>query len=144
MADAAIEGPVDLERLLWLGPVTVATSVAAVVAVRTLAVWLLDPPRTFSPLGFVAPVTFTAVLVVAAVVGFAIIACITDKPLRLFRLIALAALLISLWPCVTLAGQSIPGAGWPAAVALMAMHVAAWYATVTMLARFTVVRRGPA
>jgi hypothetical protein len=139
MADTARERTVDLERLFWLGPATVVTSVGAVLAVRTLAVWLLAPPDTFSPLGVMAPIAFTVVLVAVAIVVFVLVACVADEPLRPFRLIALASLLVSFLPCLAVARQSVPGAGWPAAIALMAMHVAAWYATVTMLAKVAVV-----
>jgi hypothetical protein len=138
-ADASATKPVELERLRWVAPLTLVASVGAVLAVRVIAVWLIDPPSGFSPLGLVAPVAFTLVLVFFAIGVFVVVASVADHPLRVYRVIAFAALLISLVPCFSVARQSVPGGGWPAAIALMAMHVAAWYATVTTLARCCVV-----
>jgi hypothetical protein len=128
---------VELDRLIWVAPLTIVASVAAVLIGRGLAIWILRPPPTFSPLGIAAPVGFTTVLVLASIVVFVMVACFADHPVRRYRWIAVIALLVSFVPCVTLAGQSgkVPGAGWPAAIALMLMHVTAWYVTVTMLTR---------
>jgi len=52
-------------------------------------------------------------------------------------------LLISFVPDVILAKTSIPEVDlWPLARLFMVMHVVAWFTTVTMLTRLTVVQRG--
>ena len=130
----------DLGRLTWAGPLTIAAAVAAVLVVRWVTVVLLEPPATFSPLGVVAPIAFTIVLVTAAIVVFVIVASIAERPFRAYRVVAGGALLLSLVPCVGVAQGSVPGAGWPAAVALGVMHIAAWAVTVRLLERFTAVR----
>jgi Fe2+ transport system protein B len=135
--------PVELDRLIWVAPLTVLASVAAVLIVRGFAVWLLNPPPSFSMLGIVAPVAFTTVLILGGVVVFVIVACVAHNPIRVYRAIAFVALLLSFVPCVSVAGQAgkVPGAGWPAAIALMFMHVVAWYVTVSMLTRLCSGRR---
>jgi hypothetical protein len=70
--------------MLWVGPLTVLASIAAVVVVQALAVVLLSPPSTFEPLGqnlvqiqalrrSSVPIIFTPVLVSGAVLVFVIV-----------------------------------------------------------------------
>jgi hypothetical protein len=49
--DEEADPPVPLRRILWLGPLAVLASIAAVVVVQVLAVGLLSPPSKFAPLG---------------------------------------------------------------------------------------------
>lgn len=132
---------VELHHLMWAGPLAVAAAVGAVLIVRLVAVVLLNPPTSFSPLGVVAPVAFTTVLVTIAIVIFVIVACVADRPLRVYRRIALGVLMVSFLPLVRVAHASVPGAGWAAASALAVMHIVAWAVTMVVLERLTNVHR---
>ena len=57
----------QLGRLIWVGPLTVLASIAAVLLVRFTAVALLHPEPTFMPLTMVPAIIDTAVLVTFAV-----------------------------------------------------------------------------
>jgi hypothetical protein len=128
---------VRLGRLIWLGPLTVLASIVGVLIVRVLAVAILQPDPTPMSLGWVLPTVFTLILVTGAVLVFAVVVRFAKNPIRSYQIIALVFLLLSFLPDIGFARSSMPGANWPNAIALMAMHVAAWAICVTMLAKFT-------
>src|SRR5688572_3284250 len=128
---------VHLRHLAWAAPAALAGAVGAVLVVRFIAVWLLEPPPAFSPLGVVAPVIFTVVSVSAAIVVFALVACVANRPFRTYRILAFLALVASLVPTFSVGRSSMAGAGWTAAGALIIMHVVAWAVTVEVLTRTT-------
>ena len=119
-----------------MGPLTILAAIGAVLVVRVAAVAVLHPPATFQPLNWFFPIFDTTVLVTAAVIVFVVVAFAAASPIRVYQRIALAALFVSFIPDLRLPGRW-PGATWPLAVALMAMHVVAWATTVTMLTRLT-------
>jgi hypothetical protein len=63
--------PISLQRLLWLGPLTVISAVLAVLLVRVIASMTIDVPPDFIPLQASALIVFTTLLVAAGVVVFA-------------------------------------------------------------------------
>ncbi|MBZ5556297.1 MAG: DUF6069 family protein [Acidobacteriia bacterium] len=130
------EREIDPRRLLWVGPLTILSSIAAVLGVRAVALRLLVKPRKFEPLDVGPPIFDTAVLVAAALIVFAFVAGASARPFRLYRRIAFVALLVSFVPDLLLPGR-FPNATWPLATVLMMMHVAAWAVTVTMLTTLT-------
>jgi hypothetical protein len=131
----------QLSRLLWVGPLTVAASVAVVLLVRVVAVALLHPPPEFTPLGCDSSIVLTAVFVTSAVLVFVLVARVASNPIRTYQIVAAVVLLFSFLPDVYLARSQLPGANWPDALALMAMHVAAWAVCVTMVTKLTAANR---
>lgn len=133
---------IDLRRLYWAGPLTVAAAVAAVRVLQVVAVAVLDPAeRSLSRSE--EPAVLTAVLVAVAVVVFAIVGSEASNPIGVFRRIAFAALIVSCLPDLALGfGLLVRNEGWPLAVAFTLMHVVAWAVTVSMLTRLTSVPRG--
>lgn len=129
---------VQLRRLLWLGPATVAAAVLAVVLVQRLAVALLDPTPEFLH-DYTEPILFTLVLVAIGVIVFAIVADLALDPIKSYRRIAFGALLVSLLPDVAVGmGWLFRTEDWRLATVFMIMHVAAWAVTVEMLTRLAV------
>jgi hypothetical protein len=133
------EREVDPRRLAWVGPLTIVSSIGAVLAVRSVALRVVSRPPRFAPLGVGPPIIDTAVLAAAAVLVFAVVAGTSANPCRLYRRIAFAALVASFIPDVLLPGRW-PGATWAIAAALMTMHVAAWGVIVTLLTTLTTTR----
>ena len=133
------EAEIDPRRLLWAGPLTIVAAIAAVLLVRRAALLVIDLPQRFAPLAVFPPIIDTFVLVAAAVIVFAFVAGTTGNPLRRYRRIAFAALLVSFIPDLMLPGRW-PSATWPLAGVLMTMHVAAWWVTVTLLTKLTTTR----
>ena len=110
---------------------------------RVVAVGILHPPPRFQPLQWSASIIDTVVLVAGAVYVFSVIATMASNPVRTFRIVAASALLLSFVPAVVIATQHTLGGGWPEALALMSMHVAAWFVTVTMLIGLTAMKTEP-
>jgi len=131
----ASDSGVEVRRLLWVGPSTVAAAIVAVLAVRVIAFSTLDLSPEFVPLKWSALIVFTAVLVSAGVLVFAAVSRWVANPVRFYRRLALGALVVSMIPDLLLPGSG-PGATWPAAIVLMVMHVAAWWPTVAILTRW--------
>jgi len=114
---------VDARRILWAGPLTVCAAVVAVLIVRMAAVAVLElPEEGFQPLGWFFPVFDTVVLVTAAVIVF-------------------AALALSMIPDLLMHSRRPQLFTWPRTSVLMAMHVVAWWVTVTLLTRLTCSKR---
>jgi hypothetical protein len=139
-------------RLVWLGPLAVTASVAAVLTVRFIAVTVLRPDPGFLPLT-VTPVIFDTVLFVTlAVLVFhrmavggslppALLAlagrrALSLDPVPAYRVLAGRVLLVSFLAdiAVGLSGR----ASWSYALALAALHIAAWAVCVPMLTRLTI------
>jgi hypothetical protein len=122
----------DLRRLFWVGPLTVAVAIAAVLAVRVVAGAILTLPPDFLAVTWPFLTTFTAFFVTLAVLVFAVVAVRATDPARSYRRIAFGALIVSLIPDLLLPPLD-PVATWPAVVVLMITHVAAWWPTVRIL-----------
>ena len=137
MTMAPVAREVNLRRLLWVGPATVAVAVLAVLIVQKISLTLLGPVPPFSGavLNSNEPAEVTLVLVSAAVLAFAAVGNVSATPVLTFNRLALLVLLASFVPNVAMA---LSGAGWSPMIALMVMHVVAWAVTVTMLTRLSV------
>ena len=132
-------GTVRLVRLVWVGPVAVAASIAAVLTVRVALVALLKPPAEFTPLGWDSPIVLTGVLVTCACMVFLLVTRFSSSPIRTYKIVALAALVLSFLPDAALIRSGGPGATWPNALALSVLHLVAWAVSTWILTRLTVV-----
>ena len=132
---------VRLTRLAWVGPLSVATAVLAVLAIQAIAIRAISPLPRFSHaiLSSTEPAILTAILGSAAVAVFALCVRWAVDPLRKYRQLAIAALLVSFLPNIAAGLLMRPAVDWPSMMVLMVMHVAAWAVTVSMLTRLTTV-----
>jgi hypothetical protein len=126
--------------LARIATATVAAAVAAVLAnvlVRAVAVAVLDIPQPeFEPLQLRAVVVSTAGGVIAAGVAFAIVARLAREPVRVFTIVAVVALVLSLWAPISLGladPPENPGTDAGAVGTLIVMHVVAAAIAVTAL-----------
>ena len=126
-----------VQRLAWLGPATVALSIAAVFVVQQIALRLFNPlPREYTLLRSSEAEVLTALFVSAAVLVFFVIARDAIDPVHTYRRIALGALVLSFIPDIILGYSSRPAPAaslWPIAGVFAIMHVAGWAVTVLML-----------
>jgi hypothetical protein len=120
------------ERLLWVGPLTVLTSIAAVSAVRLLVIRIPGAQAGSVTLGWIAPIADTAILCTLAVLVFAGISAFHDDPVRQYQHVAFGALMASFLPLVIIASGGLSG-NVPTAIALGAMHIAAYVPCVTLM-----------
>ncbi len=118
-----LEPRIDLHRLWWAGPLTVAAALGANAVVRSVAVALFTISPAFHNLAWIHFTWVTVAAVGTAVLVFAVVARWSDRPVRLYRRVAAVALVVSFVPTVGLVPADVPG-GSPAAIAtLMLMHV---------------------
>jgi len=103
MGELSLSTSLQLRRLVWVGPLTVLASVAAVLLIRALAVVVLRPDSKFLPLTIAPPILDTIVAVTWAVLVFAIIGRFASDPIRTYRKIAAAVLLVSFLPDIAVA-----------------------------------------
>jgi uncharacterized protein DUF6069 len=137
-------GGISLLRLLWVGLLAIMGAAVANVLVGMVAVALLGVSPGFLPLQVGPVVSFTVVGVLGAVAVFALVARFSRRPVRLFRRIAFAVLVISLVPDLLLLSASpFPGTTVVAVATLMVMHVVAWAISVGTLTTLAV-RNGEA
>ena len=138
-------------ELIWVGPLTVLASIAAVLLVRFIAVALLHPEPAFKPLTVMPAILDTAILVTCAVFVFRRVVSggglpgmllalagrrfLTLDPIPAYRFLSFRVLLVSFLPDIAVAISLREK--WPYAVALAAMHVAAWAVCVPMLTKLT-------
>jgi len=130
---------------LWVsGSKAVAGALVATLTVRWAAVSTLTVPPEFLPLDGAAPTFFfTTVLGVAAVVVYAIVRRVSERPERTFRWIAVAALLLSLVPdlwLLTEGGEAAFAGATPTAV-IRSARVDVWTLAHRVPAAPTVRRR---
>ena len=144
MSGGGVErGGVSFGRLVGAGVATVAVAVLVNVVIRTVAVF----GEGFLPLGVGPTVFFTMVGMAGAVVVFGLMLRFAKRPVRMFRRVALAVLLVSLVPDVLmLLAPSMPGTTVAGVLTLMVEHVVSWAVAVGVLTRLVgekeEVRRG--
>jgi hypothetical protein len=129
--------------LRWTGPVAIAASAGAVWLVQCAALMLarLFPSALSRPNARQIeqlqhsrePVIVAGILVLVAVVVFAVVCREAANPVRTFRRVALWALLVSFVPDVLAGVASL--FGWPLAIVYAAMHIVAWAVCVPILTR---------
>lgn len=127
---------VALNRLPWVGLLTILTTDVAIVIMRQIAVALLRPDPMFVPLTLTVPIIFTSVAGLGAVIIYAVLGRSVRQPIRLFQRVAAVALAVMFIPDILLLIiRFYPGTTAVNVGVLMAMHVVAWAIIVEMLTR---------
>ena len=116
-----VEGrDINLRRLYWVGPATIAAAVLAVAVVQQISLMVLPSLPRFSAavLQSDEPAAVTAVLGSAAVATFVAVVRTADRPLRTFQRLALGVLLLSFTPNAA----AVPVRSWYDVVVDVAAH----------------------
>jgi ABC-type nickel/cobalt efflux system permease component RcnA len=125
-------------RHLWSGAaLTVAAAVVAVLAVREIAVRMIHPNPSFSPLSPGSGIIATVVCTIIAIYVFRGMFCYPNS-VRPWRRVATAVLILSFLPNVLLAISHIPEA-----CALAMMHVVVWAICITLLPSLALSKHAP-
>jgi hypothetical protein len=125
---------------LWrVGLLAIVIAVIANVIVYFVGVQLVTVPPEFLPLTAPIPaIIFTTVGMIAATVAFAIVGRFTRQPVRVYTIVAIVALLLSLIPNILMiidpSSVPFPGANVGNVMVLIVMHfvaaaVAIWVLT---------------
>ena len=127
---------VTVNRLLWVGPLTIVAAVVANVIIQQLAVAVLRPDPAFMPLTPIVPVVFTVFGVLGAVIVYAVIGRFSQRPVQLFRRVAAVTLIASFIPDILMLITGFnPGTTAGNVAVLILMHVVAWAIAVGLLTR---------
>ncbi len=125
---------VALHRLWWVGPLTVSAAVVANVVVRIIAGMAVVIPPEFAPLHYGHIGLVTAAGVLGAVLTFAGIGRVAQRPIRLFRILASVVFVLSFVPDIgLLVSPAMPGANGLTVGVLMVLHVAPALVSVALL-----------
>jgi Family of unknown function (DUF6069) len=133
---------VALGRLWWVTLLTIVAASAANLVVYLMAIALFEGPRNFALLTPVSIVVSIAVGVGAAAIAYALIGRFSKRPIRVFRIVAVVALVLSFASPIS-AAYVFPPSDAPDAITvgfLFAMHVVAAIITIglfTTMARAT-------
>lgn len=124
-------------RLVAVGVGTVLASAIVNVLVALALASALQVPVGFTPLRPSSVASLTVSGVVGAVVVFALLARFSANPVRTFRAVAVAVLVVS-WaaPLLVWAFHAFPGTSGPAVLSLMALHAIAAGLSVLLLGRY--------
>jgi hypothetical protein len=126
-------------QILKIGALAIGASVVANLLIRIIAVNVLGIGEGFMPLSWGPPIVFTIIGVLGAIIVFAIIARFAKRPTRLFRIIGVVVLVLSLLPDIgLLSANNMPGTSLSAVITLMLMHVAAGTITIWLLTTRTI------
>lgn len=129
---------IPLSRIFVAGVLAIIAAALANTLVRFITVSLFSIDPAFGPLQLMTPIVFTAIGVLGGVIVFAILSRTVQYPMRVFRIVALVVVLVSLIPDVLLFladSTMIPGLTVPGVIGLIVMHVVAWAITVSLLSR---------
>jgi hypothetical protein len=132
MTATVVESPttkkVTFSRGLMAGGIAIVLTIVANLIVRWIGMLLLPVDPTFMPLATWQPtVIFTTMFLVLATIVFLIINAFTSNPPRVFNIVALIALIVSLIPdFMLLINPSAMPLGTPtlgAVMILIVMHI---------------------
>jgi len=129
---------IQLNKLWWVGPLTVLTAIIGVLIVRAIAMVILPAPYAPGLAMIMLPILLTLILCTGAVLVFALVGRFAKNPVRTYLIISSIFLVISFLPDIAAVSAPFPGAGWPYSITLMIMHVVAGFITVYMLIKLTV------
>lgn len=129
---------VRYSRLWWVGLLAIALSLIANLVIRAVALQFITVSPEFVPISEPgATIFFTVVGGLAAVAVFALVGRFTRQPARVYTIIAVIALLLSLIPNVAMllnpALAPFPGGTTAANIVLMVEHVVAAVVIVWVL-----------
>lgn len=127
-------------ELAKLGALIAITAIALNLLVLLVFTSLFTIDDDFTPMSPGPIVIMTVLGTTAALLVFAVIQRFASRPLRVFQIVAVVALLISLIPNIGLlagdpAQEELQGANGPAVIGLMLMHVIVAGLVIAMLTR---------
>jgi hypothetical protein len=136
---SAPEQRVAVGRIWWVTLLAIAAASVANLIVYAIATALFAGPRQFSYMAPLTIVVSTAIYLVVAAIVFALIGRFSKRPIRLFRVVAIVALVLSFAMPLSAIQLSPPADAITVAI-LLVMHVVAAIITIVL---FTTLARAP-
>ena len=139
MTSTLLREQVALRRLIWVGPLTLVSTVIANLIIRTIAVSIFGVPETFQYLQAASVIGSSIVFLLLALLAFVLVCRFAQRPIQFYRLLAFVALCISfLSPVLALIGL-FPAPGMTLAIfwTMIAMHLVSASLVIGLLTTLT-------
>jgi ABC-type lipopolysaccharide export system ATPase subunit len=105
MASTLLREHVALRKLIWVGPLTIVSTVIVNLIIRFIAVSIFGVPETFQYLQAAYVIGSTIVFLLVALLAFVLVNRFARRPIRFYRILAFVVLCISfLSPVMALVG----------------------------------------
>ncbi|HZO71586.1 MAG TPA: DUF6069 family protein [Ktedonobacteraceae bacterium] len=125
MASTLLREHIAPRKLLWVGPLTIVSTVIVNLVIRSIAVSVFGVPEAFQYLQAPSVIGGTIVFLLAALLALVLVNRFAQRPIRFYRLLALVVLCISLLsPVMALAGL-FPAPGMTLSIfwTMIVMHI---------------------
>ena len=137
-SEATVDTPRIPGKRIWsVGIIAVIVAVIANIIWVLIAGLIFDLPTDFPPLEPGAIAIFTAAFSIIGVAVFWVIARLSQNPIRLFRIVAIIALLLSLIPDLAMLFNPSPGFENATMSAVLVLIVAHFIAAAIMIYALT-------
>jgi len=137
---------VATRKLVWVGPLIIVIAVLVNLVVRTLAVSFFGVASSFLYLQIPVISVTTVVFLLLALLAFVLVGRVSRHPVRIFRIVAGVALLVSfLNPLLLLAGWWLPAPGMNLHIfwTMIVMHIVSALIAASLLTTLAVERAQP-
>jgi len=125
MASTLLREQVALRKLIWVGPLTIVSTVIANLIIRSIAVSSFGVPETFQYMEAPYVIGSTIVFVLVALLAFVLVNRFARRPIQFYRILAFVILCISfLSPVMALVGL-FPAPGMTLSIfwTMIVMHI---------------------
>jgi len=125
MASTLLREQVALRKLIWVGPLTIVSTVIANLTIRSIAVSSFGVPETFQYVQAPYVIGSTILFVLVALLVFVLVNRFARRPIQFYRLLAFVVLCISfLSPVMALVGL-FPASGMTLSIfwTMIVMHI---------------------
>jgi hypothetical protein len=139
MASILVREHIALRKLIWVGPLTVASTVIVNLIIRSIAVSIFGVPKTFHYLQAPSVIGSTIVFVLVALLAFVLVNRFARRPIHTYRVLAFVVLCISfLGPVMALLGL-FPAPGMTISIfwTMIVMHLVSAIIVVGLFTRLT-------
>lgn len=139
MASTLLREQVALRKLIWVGPLTIVSTVIVNLIIRSIAVSSFGVPETFQYVEAPYVIGSTIVFVLVALLVFVLVNRFAQRPIQFYRLLAFVVLCISfLSPVMALVGL-FPAPGMTLSIfwTMIVMHIVSAIIVVGLLTTLT-------
>jgi hypothetical protein len=125
---------------VWVGPLTIVVVAPVNLVVRTLAVSFFGVASSFVYLQAPLVIGSTVVFLLLALLAFVLVGRVSSHPVRIFRIVAGVALLVSFLNPIMLLAGSFPAVGMNLHIlwTMIVMHCVSALITVSLLTMLAV------
>src|SRR5437764_15261047 len=95
MASTLLREHVALRKLIWVGPLTIVSTVIVNLIIRSIAVSIFGVPETFQYLQAPYVIGSTIVFLLVALLAFVLVNRFARRPIRFYRILSFVVLCLS-------------------------------------------------